>query len=348
VCFVTGLLSHLIQNPPHWFHWPSRPAGMYRVTQGLHVATGVAAVPLLFAKLWSVYPRLFRGLHFDAAAIVERLSLVPLVAGSLFMLFTGVANIAQWYPWSFFFPRGHFWVAWITIGALVVHVSAQIGTARRALRRETSSPEVLSVQTGRVSRRAFLLSTGAASALLTLTTVGETWSPLRRFVLFAPRRTDIGPQELPVNRSASEARVAALATNPAYRLVVNGGGVARASLTIGDLQAMQQHRAALPIACVEGWSATAHWSGVRVRDVLARAGVARLHGRSVDVVSLEPGGRYNRSTLTAEEAEDHDTLLALQLNGRRLDLDHGYPLRLIAPNRPGVMQTKWVAQLVVS
>jgi DMSO/TMAO reductase YedYZ molybdopterin-dependent catalytic subunit len=142
--------------------------------------------------------------------------------------------------------------------------------------------------------------------------------------------------------------VAALATNPAYRLVVNVDGVGRASLTIDDLQAMPQHRAALPIACVEGWSATAHWSGVRVRDVLARAGIARLDGRSVDVVSLEPGGRYNRSTLTAEEAEDHDTLLALHLNGRRLDLDHGYPLRLIAPNRPGVMQTKWVAQLAVT
>ena len=59
VCFLTGLLSHLIQHPPSWFEWPSRPAGLYRVTQGLHVATGIAAVPLLFAKLWSVFPRLF-------------------------------------------------------------------------------------------------------------------------------------------------------------------------------------------------------------------------------------------------------------------------------------------------
>src|SRR5215211_1737439 len=52
VCFVTGLLSHAIQNPPGWFDWPSRPVHLYQVTQGLHVATGYACVPLLLAKFW--------------------------------------------------------------------------------------------------------------------------------------------------------------------------------------------------------------------------------------------------------------------------------------------------------
>ncbi|MGH2759123.1 MAG: molybdopterin-dependent oxidoreductase, partial [Actinomycetota bacterium] len=52
--FLTGLLSHLIQHPPGWFEWPSRPAGLYRITQGVHVATGIASIPLLLAKLWVV------------------------------------------------------------------------------------------------------------------------------------------------------------------------------------------------------------------------------------------------------------------------------------------------------
>src|SRR5205807_1576900 len=122
VCFVTGLLSHLIQHPPGWFSWPARPVGLYRVTQGVHVATGIASVPLLLAKLWAVYPRLFRGPRPDLGDVLARVSLVPLVGGSLFMLVTGVGNIERWYPWPFFFPRAHFWVAWITIGALIVHV----------------------------------------------------------------------------------------------------------------------------------------------------------------------------------------------------------------------------------
>ena len=44
ICFLTGVLSHLIQDPPSWFTWPARPAGTYRVTQGLHIATGIAGV----------------------------------------------------------------------------------------------------------------------------------------------------------------------------------------------------------------------------------------------------------------------------------------------------------------
>jgi DMSO/TMAO reductase YedYZ molybdopterin-dependent catalytic subunit len=40
-------------------------------------------------------------------------------------------------------------------------------------------------------------------------------------------------------------------------------------------------------------------------------------------------------------------LIALKLNGQTLDLDHGYPCRLIAPTRPGVLQTKWLARIEV-
>ncbi len=98
VCFLTGLISHLLQHPNGWFAWPTRPIWLYRVTQGTHVATGLASVPLLLAKLWTVYPHFWtfppvRGV----VHALERLSLLPLVGGSLFMLVTGVQNIARWY-----------------------------------------------------------------------------------------------------------------------------------------------------------------------------------------------------------------------------------------------------------
>ncbi|MDQ1426683.1 MAG: hypothetical protein QOK39_159, partial [Acidimicrobiaceae bacterium] len=47
------------------------------------------------------------------------------------------------------------------------------------------------------------------------------------------------------------------------------------------------------------------------------------------------------------QAHDADTLLATHLDGHPLALDHGYPLRLIGPDRPGVSQTKWVTRVVV-
>ena len=115
-CFATGVWSHVAQNPPPWY--PTRPAGLYRITQGVHVVTGTAAIPLLVAKLWVVHPHLFaRPPVRSALHAVERLALLPLVGGAVFMLLSGTANVARWYPWGFFFPEAHYWVAWITIGA---------------------------------------------------------------------------------------------------------------------------------------------------------------------------------------------------------------------------------------
>lgn len=354
-CFLTGLYSHLLQHPVSWLHVPSRPAGLYRVTQGVHVTTGLAAIPLLLAKLWSVSPRLFRWPPVPSLAVgIERLLLVPLVCGALLQLFTGTANIARWYPWPFFFTTAHYWVAWVTIGALIAHSGAKAFVARDALRRGAAraaaavTPPSTSTTGDGISRRAFLAVAGGGAAATVAATAGQTFSPLQRLVLFAPRRPDIGPQSVPVNRAAAEAGVVALATDPGYRLTVSGLVARPLTLAVADLEARPQHEAVLPIACVEGWSRSARWSGVRIRDLLDDAGMLGNAQGRVDVVSLEPNGLYARSTLQPAFVRDPDTLLALHLNGDRLDLDHGYPCRLIAPNRPGVLQTKWVRELVVS
>jgi len=354
VCFLTGVISHLVQNPPGWFHWPSRPASLYRLTQGLHVATGIAAVPLLLVKLWVVYPRLFTWPPVEGAAHgLERLSLFFLVGGSLFLLATGVMNIALWYPWGFFFPAAHYWAAWIAMGGLVAHIGAKLRVTRRAL-----SPEGRAVRPlppvapddgagpgGGLTRRGLLTAAFSAAGVLTLFTAGQTVQPLRRLAILAPRRPTVGPQGLPVNKTARSARVTETARDPAWRLEVTGDVSTPLSLSLADLRQMRQHEAHLPIACVEGWSAGAHWRGVRVRDLLAAAGAPE--GCEVRVRSLQPRGRFNRSTLNSSHAQDRDTLLALELNGDPLALDHGFPVRLIGPNRPGVLQTKWVARLEV-
>ena len=108
ICFVTGIVSHLHQHPPAWLDVPSRPVWGYRFTQGVHVATGIAAVPLVLVKLWVVYPRLFTWPPLRTVGhALERLLLVPLVAGVLFELTTGLLNIVQWYPWGFAFTATH-------------------------------------------------------------------------------------------------------------------------------------------------------------------------------------------------------------------------------------------------
>jgi DMSO/TMAO reductase YedYZ molybdopterin-dependent catalytic subunit len=112
------------------------------------------------------------------------------------------------------------------------------------------------------------------------------------------------------------------------------------------LNALPQHTVELPIACVEGWSASARWGGVRLRDLVTLAGGAPDRA-TVLVESLERRGRYRATTVPPEHVRDPLTLIALRVGGAVLHPDHGYPARLIAPNRPGVLQTKWVGRITV-
>ncbi|MFJ5228417.1 molybdopterin-dependent oxidoreductase [Kitasatospora sp. NPDC088391] len=336
VCFATGLVSHLLQDPPGWLtdRLPSRPVAGYRVTQGLHVAAGLAAIPLAGAKLWTVYPRLFEWPPARSVRhLLERLAVALLVAAVLLELCTGLLNTLQWYPWPFPFRQTHYWTAWTAVGALLVHLAVKAPVIAAHWRRAVVVPLA--------GRRALLTATAAAVGAVTLTTAGQSVPWLRALDLFAPRRPGAGGDSLPVNRTAAQAGTAVVPAD--WQLAVDGPAGFRIGLA--ELRALPQTTADLPIACVEGWSANGRWTGVRLADLLRRAGVPA--GSAVRITSLEADGPYRVTELPAPYADDPLTLLALALDGRPLTPDHGFPARLVAPNRPGVLQTKWVARIEV-
>ncbi len=354
ICFLTGLVSHWAQLPDPSVPFPTSPAWGYRLTQGLHVTTGCAAVPLLLVKLWAVYPRLFERVDLRAGRRVarvalERGSIGVLVAASVFQLATGLANAAQWYPWrAFSFRTTHYALAWVAIGALLVHVAVKLPTVRAALGAPVDDPGLdrpSAVEPGPVSRRTVLRTTWAAATVAVLATAGGTVPWLRRVSVLAVRSGE-GPGGVPVNKSAVAARVVDTATDPRWRLDVVVDGEVRARWGLADLRALPQHTVDLPIACVEGWSAQGTWSGVRVADILAAVGAPA--GRDVVVSSLQESGPFRTTVLPHAFAHDPRTLLALDLAGEPLSLDHGHPCRVIAPDRPGVLQTKWVRSLEVT
>jgi hypothetical protein len=336
------MISHLHQNPPSWVVVPSRPAWGYQFTQGVHVVTGIASVPLVLAKLWVVYRRLFEWPPARSVGhALERALVVPLVAGTLFEVTSGLLNIVQWYPWPFFFPRVHYAVAWVVVGALLVHLAVKAPQIAQGLTRPRREPgsEV------DPDRRALLVGVAGAVGAVTLLTAGQTVRPLRGISLLASRDPASGEQGVPVNRTAGAAGIRSLATDPGWRLTVLGPAES-VTLSLDELLAMPQYEAVLPIACVEGWSATARWGGVRLRDVLDLAGIP--HDRHLTATSLESDWLYASSPIGPSVARDPLSLLALRLNGTTLTLDHGYPVRLIAPNRPGVQQTKWLSRIEVA
>ncbi|MFG3601294.1 molybdopterin-dependent oxidoreductase [Micromonospora chersina] len=373
---VTGLLDWIAYGPrldqafprdvgwlhPPVFDWPTRPAWLFRLTQGLHVTLGIVLVPVVLGKLWSVVPKLFDWPPARSAAqALERLSLLLLVGGILFQTATGLLNIQYAYLFGFDFYTAHWYGAWIFTAALVTHVAIKLprmltalrgpGFARTPVERtrpEPADPDGLVARRpgpATMSRRGVLALVGGGALLLAALTVGQSVDALRRTALLLPRgrRIDDGPTGFPVNRSVAAAGVTPEQTGPGWRLTLRAGN-RTVALDRARLLALAQHTAVLPIACVEGWSTSQTWTGVRLRDLAALVGAAGP--ATARVRSLERAGLFREAVLHGGQVTDPDALLALRVNGVDLSPDHGYPARVIVPALPGVHCTKWVAEIV--
>lgn len=196
----------------------------------------------------------------------------------------------------------------------------------------------------RIARRGFVAGVTAATVGVVALTAGQSNRLLEPLNVFGARQRHVGPDDLPVNRTARAAGVLATATAADWTLTVVGPDVTR-TFSRAELVALGTATADLPISCVEGWSQMASWRGVRMRDLLAS--VQADPASPLRITSLEKSGGYRVTEMGPEYASDPTTLLALEVNGRTLDLDHGFPARVIAPGRPGVLQTKWIGKIEV-
>ncbi|MFF7467603.1 molybdopterin-dependent oxidoreductase [Streptomyces sp. NPDC008092] len=375
VLFVTGLVSYAAYNPDlapvndqtpdkgilgfYLFSWPTNPYWLYRVTQGLHVTLGIALIPVLLAKLWSVVPKLFTLPPARSVAhALERISLLLLVGGGLFEFTTGVLNVQLDYVFPGSFYPLHFYGAWVFFAAFLAHAALKTPTALRAVRerrqhrdeRDEGDLAAPRPDAPTVSRRGALWFTGGASLLLLVTTAGQSIGGVwRRTALLAPHGgadPGSGPNGFQINKTAAYAGIDARETGEeAWRLVVTGRDGRTVRLSRTELLRLPLHSAALPIACVEGWStADQWWRGVRLRDLAALVGYD-TDPPDVLVESVQRHGAFRRAALRANQVADPRSLLALQVNGEDLSPDHGYPARVIVPAAPGVLNTKWVARM---
>jgi DMSO/TMAO reductase YedYZ molybdopterin-dependent catalytic subunit len=372
VVAVTGFLSHAAYMPDlgrnaivpadrdlplTFFDWPTSPAWLYALTQGLHTNVGLAAIPFLLAKLWSVIPRLFAFPPATSPAqALERLGIALLVSSSVFLLATGVANMQYWYPFGFNFVVAHYYAAVVFTAALALHVAVKFPSVLRAYRergvlrplrddlvntRPEPSGELVPADPAAptISRRGLLAFAGAGALTLLLANAGQTLGgPLRKLALLAPRR-----ERFPVNKTAAAAGISARMTGRAYRLVLANRDGAAVALSREELLALPQRTARLPLACVEGWTTTQEWTGVPLAVLAERAGAP--DAQQVRVESLQAEGVLRQATLTRGQIAAADALLALKVNGEDLPLDHGFPARVIVPALPGVHNTKWVGRM---
>jgi DMSO/TMAO reductase YedYZ molybdopterin-dependent catalytic subunit len=355
---VTGFLSHMAYEPdlrgnaifpvdadlPLTFGWPTRPVWLYAVNQSLHVNVGLVALPFLLAKLWSVIPRLFVWPPATSVAhAIERLGIALLVASAIFQFATGIVNVQYWYAFHFNFVVAHYYGAVVFTAALALHVLVKLPAIVRAYRDHEWVNDLVATDPAAptITRRGLFAFAGGASLTLLVANVGESiGGPVCSLAFLAPRR-----ESFPVNKTAAKAKVTADMVGSAYRLTLSGGA-GEVRLSRDDLLALPQHTARLPIACVEGWTTTQTWTGVRLSALAAAVGMpVESHAF---VRSLQPKGVLSKASLSPDAVADPEALLALQVNGADLPLDHGYPARIIVPALPGVHNTKWVGSIEFS
>ena len=130
-----------------------------------------------------------------------------------------------------------------------------------------------------------------------------------------------------------------------FRLRVAGLVGSPATLGFDDLAALPQTQLTKDFQCVTGWRVDdVPWSGVLLRDILSAAGADRtaagVHFTSADGVYTE--------SLTMEQAERSDMLVATSMWGKPIVRQHGGPVRLLAAPMYGYKSLKWLDGIEVT
>lgn len=128
----------------------------------------------------------------------------------------------------------------------------------------------------------------------------------------------------------------------AYRLTVGGLVSSPRSFSLADLKAMPRAEQVSDFHCVTGWSVSnVRWAGVRLPDLLERAGASS----GVSALRFVSAEVPYEDSLTLRQASLRDVMLAYEMDGGPISRPHGAPVRLVMPEMYGYKSVKWVVHI---
>ena len=130
-----------------------------------------------------------------------------------------------------------------------------------------------------------------------------------------------------------------------WRLDVGGLFAQTGQLTLAELRALPAVTMPYTLSCISNPVAgdligTAYWTGTRLRDFLQARG---LRPEAKELFVRSGDGFYE--TVVMADMLDQRTLLVYGMNGHPLAAEHGFPLRVLIPDRYGMKQPKWITHL---
>jgi len=129
-----------------------------------------------------------------------------------------------------------------------------------------------------------------------------------------------------------------------WQLSVTGLVDRPVNLSIAQLKSYPAHSQITQLACEEGWSYIAEWTGISLSQILDAAGI-QPHARYIVYYSIEPGWW---ESVDMADALHPQTFLTYGLNGDDLPVASGGPLRLRVPRQLGYKSVKFINRLVVT
>ncbi|MFB6117439.1 molybdopterin-dependent oxidoreductase [Halosegnis sp.] len=285
----------------------------------VHGAASITLVGFLAAKLWRVQARVRAGLAARSPTVGVSILLTLLAVAALASGLGWVLGASIPGPWTLLVA--HAAVGVIATLVLVGHLRDRLYVPSRA---------------SLTDRRGTLAWLGGVALGAAAYRATDAIGTKRRFTGSRERGSDAG-NRFPVTAWVADDPAPVDADD--WTLGVTGLVARDVTFDYDDLAPMETERALLD--CTSGWYSEHDWHGVRVDALLRAAGVADdaawVQFRSVT------GYRWSLPLTEARE-----TLLATGVDGERLSHGHGFPLRLVAPERRGFQWVKWVTEVRVT
>jgi DMSO/TMAO reductase YedYZ molybdopterin-dependent catalytic subunit len=129
-----------------------------------------------------------------------------------------------------------------------------------------------------------------------------------------------------------------------WRLRIDGLVDAPQSLDYDALRALPVAEQVSTFHCVTGWTVSnVHWRGVRFADLLSSA---KPHPEA-QVLTFTSAEKPYVDTLTLDQAQLADVMLAYEMDGKPLAREHGAPVRVVIPDMYGYKGVKWVERITL-